>query len=204
MRVLTFVLVAFLSVAGRPAMGQDPSSASEEAAFVGGLAQNALAVLRDETVDLNAREEKLRRLLHDGFAMEKIGRFVVGRHWRAMTPDQQQEYQRLFAEWVLRSYASRLGGYSGQTFKIDKVQHTDQNDTFVRTRIVQASADDIRCDWRVRKIDGGFRVIDIVVEGISMLSTQRAEFTAVLRAHGPTGLIEALNARLSKFPAATG
>jgi phospholipid transport system substrate-binding protein len=82
------------------------------------------------------------------------------------------------------------------------VNRTKQKDVFVRTRIVQAESPEIRCDWRVRKLGDTLKVIDIVVEGVSMLSTQRSEFTAVINKHGPDGLIEALNTRLSKFPAA--
>ena len=63
---------------------------------------------------------------------------------------------------------------------------------------------DRRCDWRVRKFKSGYKVVDVVIEGVSMLSTQRAEFTAVLRKFGPDGLIDALQMRLMKFPATSG
>jgi ABC-type transporter MlaC component len=62
----------------------------------------------------------------------------------------------------------------------------------------------LRCDWRVRKFKGGYKVVDVVIEGVSMLSTQRAEFSAVLRKFGPGGLIDALQTRLTKFPATSG
>ena len=121
-----------------------------------------------------------------------------------MSPDQQAEYQQLFSTWVLKSYAARLGGYTGQEFKIDRTVRAGQKDVFVRTLIKQPSSSALRADWRVRNFKGEFKVIDIVVEGVSMLSTQRAEYTAVLRQHGPEGLIEALHTRLTKFPAKAG
>ncbi len=184
------------------AHAQSAEGVSVEAQFVQRLADDAIRVLRDDTKDLAQRELIFRGLLLEGFAMEKIGRFVVGRYWRQMTPDQRRDYQRLFSEWILRSYAARLGGYAGQKFVVDRANVTQQKDVFVRTRIVQAESPEIRCDWRVRKLGDGLKVIDIVVEGVSMLSTQRAEFTAVINKHGPDGLIEALNMRLSKYPAA--
>lgn len=175
---------------------------SAEAKFVQGLADEAIRVLQNDSQDLAEREENFRSLLLEGFAMEKIGRFVVGRYWKQMSPDQRSDYQKLFSEWILRSYAARLGGYAGQKFIVDKANKTKQKDVFVRTRIVQAESPEIRCDWRVRKLSGNLKVIDIVVEGVSMLSTQRAEFTSVISKHGPDGLIEALSTRLSKYPAA--
>ncbi len=75
---------------------------------------------------------------------------------------------------------------------------------YVRTRIVQEDNAPLRCDWRVRTIGEDYKVIDVVVEGVSMLATQRSEYSAVLRRHGPEGLIEALQMRLTKFPASSG
>ncbi|MEX2617644.1 MAG: ABC transporter substrate-binding protein [Alphaproteobacteria bacterium] len=177
------------------------AASADESAFIQTLANRAIEVLADRSVTLEQREERFRSLLQDGFAMRKIGRFVVGRYWKDMTPDQQAEYQKLFAAWVLNTYSARLGGYSGQKFVIDGTAEAGQQDRYVRTRIVQPDAPPLRCDWRVRKFDGDYRVIDVVVEGISMLSTQRSEFAAVLRQHGADGLIEALQTRLTRYPA---
>jgi phospholipid transport system substrate-binding protein len=177
-----------------------PASA-DESEFIQTLANRAIEVLADRSVTLEQREERFRALLQDSFAMRRIGRFVVGRYWRDMTPDQQAEYQELFAAWVLNTYSVRLGGYSGQQFIIDSTAEASKTDRYVRTRIVQQDAPPLRCDWRVRKFDDGYRVIDVVVEGISMLSTQRSEFGAMLRRHGADGLIEALQARLTRYPA---
>ncbi len=105
---LAAVVVVCLGIAtARPA-------AADESAFIQALANQAIAVLQDKGVSLEEREAKFQRLLSDGFAMRKIGRFVVGRYWKAMTPDQQAEYQNLFAKRVLKSYSIRLGGYKGQ------------------------------------------------------------------------------------------
>lgn len=180
------------------------SALADEAHFIQSLADHAIVVLSDKQVGLEEREQRFQKLLHDGFAMRLIGRFVVGRYWKAMSPDQQSEYQKLFATWVLKSYAARLGGYTGQEFRIDRTVKAGDKDVFVRTLIEQPSAQPLRADWRVRKFEGEYRVIDVVVEGVSMLSTQRAEYTAVLRQHGPEGLIEALQTRLTKFPAKAG
>lgn len=182
---------------GRPAL-------ADEAGFIQSLADQALVALRDEAVSLEEREKRFQQLLEEGFAMALIGRFVVGRYWKSMSPNQQVEYQQLFSTWILKSYAARLGGYTGQEFKIDRTVKAGEKDVYVRTLIQQPSSAPLRADWRVRRFNEQYKVIDIVVEGVSMLSTQRAEYTAVLRRHGPEGLIEALQTRLTKFPAKAG
>ncbi len=179
-------------------------AAADEVRFIQALADQAISVLSDSQGTLEERERDFHGLLNDSFAMSLIGRFVVGRYWKTMTPDQQAEYQALFAAWVSKSYSARLGGYSGQEFRIDRTQKAGQDDVFVRTRIVQKDSAPLRADWRVRTFDGKHKVIDVVVEGVSMLTTQRSEFSAVLRKHGPDGLIDALQTRLTKFPAKAG
>ena len=179
-------------------------TAANEKAFIQSLADQAIAALSDQSVSLETRETRFRQLLRDGFAMRKIGRFVVGRYWKAMSSDQQGKYQALFAIWILKSYSAQLGGYSGQKFEIYRTAKAGSKDLFVRTRIVRPDAAALRCDWRVRRFKSGYRVVDVVIEGVSMLSTQRAEFTAVLRKFGPDGLIDALQMRLMKFPATSG
>jgi phospholipid transport system substrate-binding protein len=193
-------MVAGIAVAAGLLLNVAAASA-DEITFVKSLADKAIDILRDRSVSLEGREDRLRSLLHDSFAMEKIGRFVVGRYWNAMTPDQQGEYQELFAAWVLRTYSARLGGYSGQQFVIDRTADAGSSDLYVRTRIVQDGMEPLRCDWRIRDFGGTYKVVDVVVEGVSMLATQLSEFGAVLRKHGPEGLIEALQARLTNFPA---
>ncbi len=179
-------------------------AAADEATFIKSLADRAIDTLSDRSVSLEVREDRFRTLLQASFAMRKIGRFVVGRYWKAMTPDQQAEYQSLFSAWVLKSYSAQLGGYSGEKFEIYRTTKAGSKDMFVRTRIARGGGAPLRADWRVRKFKSGYKVVDVVVEGVSMLSTQRAEFSAVLRKHGPGGLIDALQARLSKFPVSSG
>lgn len=201
-RIVMAALIAAFVVFPSPSDGAEDGEAK---AFILSLADNALAVLRDDTTSLEAREARLRGLLKEGFAMELIGRYVVGRHWRKMSPDQRADYQNLFSEWTLKIYSSRLGGYSGQTLEVVKTVVIDKKDILVRTRMHQPDhGKPIAIDWRVRKNGDRYMIINIRVEGISMLVTQKAEFGALLKKRGIEGLIEMLRARLSKLPVVSG
>lgn len=172
----------------------------EPARFIEALASEALEVLAASQGTPVEREDRFRKLLRDDFAMEKIGRFVVGPHWRTMTPRQQAEYQELFAEWVLKSYSARLGGYSGEQFRVLRTSPAGRRDVIVHARIVKPDVGDgLAVDWRVRKSGGTFKIIDIYVEGVSMAVTQRSEFDSVVRRHGVEGLISTIRNRLAKL-----
>ena len=182
------------------AMAQD--GGDKPAKFIQGLADEAIAVLRDREGSFDEREKRFREVLKDDFAMKKIGRFAAGKFWRQMSADQQQQYQQLFEEWVLKTYSIRFGGYSGETVNVLKTIKAGQTDVFVRTKIKSSSGRALKVDWRVRNIKDNYKIIDVVVEGVSMLVTQKAEFGAVLRQRGIDGLIGILRSQLDRLAAA--
>ena len=171
------------------------------AALISRLAQQAFGVLRRQDTSLEEREAVFRALLREGFDMDFIGRFVLGKYWREMSPEQRTEYLEVFSEYVLQTYSRRFGGYAGQTFAISGARAAGQQDAMVQTRIDQPSGPPIFADWRVRVVPGGYRIVDVMVEGVSMAVTQRSEFGAVVQRDGVAGLIEALRARTQMLPA---
>jgi phospholipid transport system substrate-binding protein len=202
--VLTGLALAALAAPGGLALAQASADEINGAqAFIDRLSKDAIAVLQRTDVTLEQREDTFRRLLAEGFEMEFIGRFVLGSTWRTATPEQQQDYLTAFREYVLKTYSRRLGGYAGEQFSVTGARPAGKQDVLVQTRIDRPSAAPIMADWRVRQFDGGFKIIDIAVEGVSMAVTQRAEFAAVINRDGLDGLVQALRARSQRFPAAS-
>ena len=94
-----------------------------------------------------------------------------------------------------------MGGYTDDSFTVTGARQASEKDVVVSTRLVRPSGMEIAADWRVRVFDGKFRIIDVMVEGISMAVTQRSEFAAVVRRDGIEGLLAILRARTTKFSA---
>jgi phospholipid transport system substrate-binding protein len=192
------------ATAGPSAAGTAQASTVNEdpARFIETLAAQAIATLNDRSGSLEDRESKFRQLLRNEFAMTRIARFVVGVHWRNMTRDERRRYISLFSEWVLKTYASRLGGYAGQSFKVTKTSEAGRGDIIVHSRIDQSDgASPVRCNWRVRRQQGKLKIIDIYVEGISMAVTQRSEFAAIIKSKGVRGLLQQMESRLEQLTA---
>ena len=187
-----------------------PARAGTEAetaeTFIQELADSGVAMLETADGAAAGREAEFRNLVRRGFALDAIGRFVVARHWRKMDGDQQAEYQEMFAEWLLKSYASRLGGFEGQRIEVAGSVELDNRhrDVVVRTRIAGADGQpEMLVDWRVRKFDATHRIIDVIVEGVSMAAAQKSEFEAVIRKAGVEGLMENLRSRLTSMVASS-
>ncbi len=170
--------------------------------FVQDLGNRAIAVLNSEAITTFAeREAKLHDLLVESFDMKTISRFVLGRHVRSLSEPEFAGYEKLFTDFIVRVYAVRFGGYSGETFEVVKILDVVDGDSIVRTHILLGEGKPpIRADWRVRMFPEGYKIIDVSVEGISMLNTQRAEFVSVIERKGIDGLIDQLRQRLATSP----
>ncbi len=171
------------------------ASGKDAAQFIHRLGNQTIETLRAPDGTLDQRKDQFRGLLIRGFDISFIGRFVIGRYWRAATPDQRGDYMALYNEFFLQTYASRIGEYSGQTFTVIGARQANAKDFVVRTQINRPGGQPFNADWRVRKADGGYRVIDIMVEGVSMAITQRSEFASVAQRRGLDGLLAILRDR---------
>ncbi len=179
----------------RPAQAANPAAAAN---FIQQLGQYTLGILQ-QPLSLPQREAQLRELLRQGFDLPFIARFVLGRAYNGLTPDQAAEYQQVFSDFVLRSYARRLAGFQASGFNILGTRAVGDSDTEVATRIDPQNGQPIRCDWRVREFAGPrLGIIDVTVEGVSMALTQRDEFTAVASSRGVGDLIGVLRARADR------
>jgi phospholipid transport system substrate-binding protein len=183
------------------ARAQDFMAAKEPDEFIDQLGQAAIQYLTDKSISSEERRTRFRDLMHKAFNVPGIGRFVLGRYWNQATEQERQEYMSLFEELVVRTYADRFSEYSGEKFTIGKVQRDAerQNYATVFTTIFRPNGQQVRVDWRLRQeADQSWRVVDMVVEGVSMSVTQRSEFASVIESKGGTvkGLIETLRQKV--------
>lgn len=199
-RVAATVAIA-ASLIGGPEPARAQAQNDQAGTFIATLANQALGILQQPNLTLEQREVLVRDLLRSGFDVAFIGRFVLGKHWATATNEQRDEYQRLFGEFVVKTYAARLGGYAGERFAITTVRDAGEKDSLVHTQIVRPAGPPLECDWRVRVIDGQPRIIDVMVEGISMVVTQRSEFASVIQRTGVEGLLATLRAKTGRLSA---
>jgi len=188
-------------MAFQPAAAATKTSPEEAEKFIRALGDEAVKLLSDKSIPLTDREAKIRELLRRNFDLETIGRFVLSKYWRTASPDQQSEYLALFSEFVLKTYARRLGGYANEQFKINSAKPLGERDAVVLTEISRQAGPPITAGWRVRDTNSSYRIIDVMVEGVSMAAAQRSEFETIVRNQGLVGLIEILRAKVSGFSA---
>ena len=194
------VLAALMVFAGTPGALPQQGIFVSRAAAQENSASDFVRALGGRVIDIlkNDPYEARRRDLHDefmgAFDVETMARFAAGAYWRRADARQKQEYLKLFGDYVATLYANRFGDYAGQEFKVNGQHPTTENDVSVDSTIIQAGKPPVKVNFRVRKTSDGYKIVDVYVEGISLLITKRDEFTTVLAREGMDGLLSRLRA----------
>jgi phospholipid transport system substrate-binding protein len=141
-------------------------------------------------------------VLVDATDVELLSRLVLGRYWQRLDDEQKARYQTLFRDVVMRSFAGRLNqsakdaqGPLEERFTITSSAPAGKQDVLVRSRVRPLSGGPLAVDWRLRGSDGGPVIIDVIIEGVSLLVSQRSEFAAVIERSDMEGLLAELQAR---------
>lgn len=166
-----------------------PAAAQDAAALINGIANRVLALLKAGASDAE-RETALAQILRESFDLPSIGRTVLGRHWNAATPQQQEQFITAFEKAEVKAYSNRFKEYAGQSLVVGKVTQSNPRE-LVDARIVQPNGTAIRLVWEV--VNG--KIVDVTIEGVSMAITRRSDFNAYIQRNGIDGLIAELQRR---------
>ena len=165
--------------------------------FIRTVAQKAIKSLTNDRMSVTQREDHFRLILRQTFELKLIARFTLGRFWRRASAAQQKEYTRLFEDFIVKAYAARFSDYKSEKFIVGKVRNINDRDNLVQSELTLADGRKIPVNWRVRS-GKSLKIIDVLVEGVSMAITQRDEFSAIINRSGGRldGLIIALRKKL--------
>ena len=198
-----FLSIVWLLIASASATAATNAIAADPNVFMNELWGQTIEVLSNK-VPRAERLMRFRQLFQADFDGPGIARFVLGRYWRSASEQEQQEYLKLFEDYVVFVYGTRLSNFNGETFKM-LGSRTDESGTIVSTDIISPSGEaPIKVDWQLIADHGSFKINDVIIEGISMLATQRSEFASVIQRHGGQvgGLLELMRERTRMASAA--
>ena len=158
-------------------------------------ADAVVAVLNDGALDTAQRRKRIEDIAYERFDFDTISRLVLGRNWKALSPAQQEEFLREFRALLSESYGRRIDRYEQEEVKIVGERAEQRGDVTVQTKIVGGQANDLQVDYRLRQKEGVWLVIDVVVEGASLLSNYRSQFAEVWSQGGPETLLKRMRER---------
>jgi phospholipid transport system substrate-binding protein len=171
-----------------------PATAEAAAAFIGEVSEKGTVILTDPEMNARERVLALRRLFAVSVEVDAIKRFVLGKYWRRASAEEKAEYRELFEDYIVATYAGRIDDYEGETLNLGAARLERPGLALVNSQVMRLEGPPVAVDWRLRHGEKGWRILDIVIQGISLAITQRAEFASVIRDSG--GRVEGLLAKL--------
>jgi phospholipid transport system substrate-binding protein len=199
---ISLALGITLGMIPRLALAQSGDDAQK---FVSGLAQQAITTVANRQLSQPERDDRFRKLFVSSFDIPEIGKFVLSRFWRTTSPEQQQEFISLFEDITVLTWSKRFQDYNGESLEPLGVAKDGDKGWLVDSRILRNQGPPIPVQWRIKEADAGsFRVVDIVVEGVSMAITLRSDYAAALQGNGGRidGLLAIMRTKIDQLRAA--
>ncbi len=194
--ITLIVLVISFSCLGRA--GADDLHKAEE--IINTLDKTLVSVMKEaKQLGYKGRYEILKPVIEDTFDFRTITRYSVGRLWKTFNEDQRKELTEKFTVLSISTYAARFDGYGGEKFRVVSSKPLKRSRLLVRSELTKADGEVIHMDYVLKKRGTQWRVINVVVNGVSDLSLKRAQYTYILRKKNYNGLIRKLDKKIAAY-----
>ncbi len=166
-------------------------------------ADDVLAIVKNDKEIQAGNQQRLFAVVEEkilpNFDFDRVCRMVLGKNWKSATPEQQALFQKEFRSLLLRTYATALGKYRDQVIEYRPMQtDSSEKNVTVKTQIIQKGGQPIAVDYSLVKGPTGWKVYDIIIESVSLVTNYRSQFSSEIRQNG----LDSLNKKLADKNAA--
>jgi phospholipid transport system substrate-binding protein len=184
------LLAALLALApALAAAAPDPGQARETVART---IEQVLVVVRDRETSTPKRVERIEKIADSHFDWDLMAKLVLARNWSKLTPEQRREFQDEFRRHLRLTYGKRLETYSGESIEVGQARAEANGDATVMTTVRGGRYEGTKVAYRMRAHDGQWLVIDVIIEGVSLISNFRSQVQEIVSTKGVDQLIQAL------------
>ena len=188
-RVWTSSVAAALLLANTlPALGaQSPSE------VVTSTSESVIAVLKQPGLSKADKRTKIEDIVLKSVDFDTLSKLTMARNWTKLTPAQQEEFRQEFRRHLSATYGRRIDDYRNETVTVLATREESRGDQTVKTRINRGGGTaDVLVDYRLRQTDGQWKIIDVVIEGVSLVANFRSQFQDMMAHGGAEHLLAAL------------
>lgn len=192
-RLAVSVSIVALALLAGPAAHAGPPTDQLKAGV-----DRVLAILQDPALKqpgkAEERRQKIRAIANEVFDWTEIGKRALARHWQARSPQEREEFSKLFADLLERSYVGKIEAYSGE--KILYGEETVEGDqATVRTKLLTKTGNQIPIDYQMQKVDERWRVYDVKIENVGLVANYRSQFNRIIQQAGYPDLVQRLKTK---------
>ncbi len=181
------------------AVGSEAATSGEAAkAVVRATADDVIAVLKDASLSSDQKREKIIVIVDRNFDFTTLSRLVLARNWAKLSKAQQEEFIVEFKRHLSITYGNNVENYRDEKVVITGDREEARGDWTVKSIIERPTAEDVKVDYRLRQLNGEWRMIDMIVEGVSLVANFRSQFQDIIAKNGPAKVIELLRQKNDK------
>jgi phospholipid transport system substrate-binding protein len=140
------------------------------------------------------RRQKIRAIANEVFDWPETGKRALARHWEGRSPQEREEFSKLFADLLERSYVGKIESYSGEKILYEK-ETVDGDRAEVRTKLVTKAGTSIPIDYQMQKAGDRWRVYDVKIENVSLVLNYRSQFNRIIQQSGYPELVQRLKTK---------
>lgn len=181
--ITSAVFFTFLGVAAMAQASETPSEGIQETIAY------AQSVLNDPTLSESTKKERVKKAAYGRFDFTEMSKRVLAQHWAELTPAEQREFVTLFSELLERVYFNRIKLIQNATFSYSS-QEVDKDFAVVRSRAVTSKGETVHIEYRLHFMDRGWKIYDVGVEGISLVSNYRTQFNRIISQNGTREMLK--------------
>ena len=169
--------------------------AAKAEAFVKGVTEDGIENIINANIPQAEKDKRFAKLFNSALDIQFIGQFVLGRYWRTATPEQRQEFIDAYRELNVQTWSKRFDEFKGRNFVFKGTDASNSaNQIFVNSTVPMEQGEPAKVVWRVKQTGNEFKIVDIIIENVSLAITARNEYTAFIKQSpdGVAGLIKNL------------
>lgn len=166
-------------------------------AFVQKVTNEGIEDIINANVPQKVKDERFEKLFNSALDLDFIGQFVLGRYWKTATPEQRKAFIKVYRELNIKTWSARFDEFKGKNFKfVGSTPSNSKNQVFINSTVAMGEGEPAKVVWRVKQNGSMFKIVDIIIENVSLAITARNEYSAFIKNNA--GGIDALIADLQK------
>lgn len=166
-------------------------------AFVQKVTNEGIEDIINASVPQKVKDERFEKLFNSALDLDFIGQFVLGRYWKTATPEQRKAFIKVYRELNVKTWSARFDEFKGKNFKfVGSTPSNSKNQVFINSTVAMGEGEPAKVVWRVKQNGSTFKIVDIIIENVSLAITARNEYSAFIKNNA--GGIDALIVDLQK------
>lgn len=161
-----------------------------------------LGVLKDKNKPSADRQRRIEEIAYARFDFDKMSKLVLAKNFKSMSDAQKDGFTQEFKKHLSLTYGRRLESYSNEKIEVGAAREEKNGDVSVKTKVLGGSANGVEIEYRLRQDTGAWRVIDVIIENVSLIANFRSQVQDIIRAEGTDKLIEKLRQKNEEKAAA--